>query len=947
MAPALSRGQLVEIFGLKEPALTPAVWQKDGPADDAPQDFNGHQGQLVEWNDETSQWTVATFAAEMVSVAESSLRALTAEDLKDYDITLGPASDTGVMGAEITDALSQKGYALCKLFVAPDDLQEMTATADRCMEEGAFSRLSPELETGYLGKDGRGMTLSVDLDNSDTAQFIRDSPLKIFEDAISTVGTLIRPFVEPELGFDIYSRSSTMMSFPLEEDEDPSAEDIDNEEAASYLAMMWRSKLTILVNAGPGTTTLTLLPKAVADQDLVQPELKMAPGMLAVFCMDRYKFSFRSEGKALSLSAFYLDAPREYVIDNITGDMTFLTGTTTGPSRPKGENIPVVSLGMRYAFGVDEPWKLWVAYAKAGWDTISRHPSTRWDCDTYYEPDGDHADGKSYTCHGGFSDGIELFDCRFFDISPAEAKGMDPTQRQVLEVSYISLQGAGWTKKMLQSKPANIACFVGLDKNEWQQIPKDIAGGFASSSSANAITSNRFNYCMNLKGASMTIDTACSSSLVCTHTGKLYLMHKHYDPCEAAIICGVNLSLSPLTYIGCCGAGMHSHIGRCFTYNFSADGYTRGEATASAGLKLKNFDREEGHYGLLAGSQVNQDGRSASLTAPNGPAQERCAQAVMREVGMKPPEMDACECHGTGTSLGDPIEIGAYRKVMQSTPRHEPIVITSSKSNIGHCEGSAGISGLIKCVLLCLYGEATPNVHLSALNPHLDMAGFPAVISTENHTYRAEASFNGVLSFGFGGTNASATMWGVNQMTSRGIGANKDLYSLFIRKMQDAPAQEVTVIGEDWEDWEMGGPDKDARLGDVFEVELDPDGVVSYWKKDKEVPDLGCSYYLTGTFNDWKYDELESDSSVPGLYHTTLKITSNLEEDFQIVAEQDPSMTFYPVGRTNLKSAPIRGPGETKREKCWVLRGNKGDRYRIEFYRSETGSATVSWMMES
>merc|ERR1719183_1379400 len=178
-------------------------------------------------------------------------------------------------------------------------------------------------------------------------------------------------------------------------------------------------------------------------------------------------------------------------------------------------------------------------------DTITRHPTQRWDCDMYYDPDADQTSGKSYTCHGGFSDGIELFDCRFFDIPPAEAKGMDPTQRQVLEVSYISLAGAGFVKKELMKKPAQIAMFVGLDKNEWNSMPKDISGGFGASSSANAITSNRFSYCMNMKGASMTIDTACSASLVCTHTAKLDLLHKHYDPCVACITTGVNLLLSP------------------------------------------------------------------------------------------------------------------------------------------------------------------------------------------------------------------------------------------------------------------------------------------------------------------------------------------------------------------------------------------------------------------
>merc|ERR1711881_573503 len=130
--------------------------------------------------------------------------------------------------------------------------------------------------------------------------------------------------------------------------------------------------------------------------------------------------------------------------------------------------------------------------------------------------------------------------------------------------------------------------------------------------------------------------------------------------------------------------------------------------------------------------------------------------------------IDTTECHGTGTALGDPIEIGAYRKAMSTVERDTPVVITSSKSNIGHCEGSAGISGFIKCVLMCMHAEGTPNCHLTALNPHLDMEGFPGILLTEGIPCRANASYNGVLSFGFGGTNACAQCWGQNTQTSRG-----------------------------------------------------------------------------------------------------------------------------------------------------------------------------------
>merc|ERR1719355_23464 len=146
---------------------------------------------------------------------------------------------------------------------------------------------------------------------------------------------------------------------------------------------------------------------------------------------------------------------------------------------------------------------------------------------------------------------------------------------------------------------------------------------------------------------------------------------------------------------------MLSHMGHCFTFDSSADGYLRGDGTGAHILKLSN--NPDDRICVLAGSQVNQDGRSASLTAPNGPSQEKCNAAVIKEVGLTPPEIDSTECHGTGTSLGDPIEIGAYQKVLSSVPREEPVFVTTNKSNIGHCEGSAGISGFLKCVLMAMH----------------------------------------------------------------------------------------------------------------------------------------------------------------------------------------------------------------------------------------------------
>eukprot|EP00406_Dinophysis_acuminata_P048654 CAMPEP_0179302604 /NCGR_PEP_ID=MMETSP0797-20121207/48152_1 /TAXON_ID=47934 /ORGANISM="Dinophysis acuminata, Strain DAEP01" /LENGTH=922 /DNA_ID=CAMNT_0021012143 /DNA_START=56 /DNA_END=2824 /DNA_ORIENTATION=- len=909
-------------------------------------EVNGQQGQLTEWSESESKWTVTLFGTDTVVAAADSVKPLAQADIDGFDVVLGPASDLGKIGAGLSDAILRNGCAKCRLFVAPEDLEGMVTTADRCAEEGSFTRLPMELEPGYLGKGTIGKTMTVDFESEDTPNFLKDSPLTVVEDAIASIGSMLQPHCENEMGFDIYSRSTTMLAMPLEGDEESfDAPDLDNEDSASFLAMMWRAKLMITVNVGPGTTTLTLLPKKAGDDS---PVISLAPGTLAVISMDRYKFSNKFDGKALTMSCFYLDAPSSFILDEISGDLSTLTGSNSGPAMPTRNPISCVALSERYAFGVDEPWKLWLAYRWAGWDTIIRHPFQRWDVDWYYEPDADQTSGKSYTCHGGFSDGIELFDCKFFDISPAEARTMDPTQRQVLEVSYTALQGAGWTKKSLQSKPANIAFFVGLDKNEWNSIPKDISGGFGASSSANAITSNRFNYCMNLKGASMTLDTACSSSLVATHTGKLYLLHKDYDACEATIICGVNLSMSIGTYIGCCGAGMHSHLGRCFTYNFSADGYARGEATAATCLKLKNFDPEGGDYAMAAGSQVNQDGRSASLTAPNGPSQERCSEAVLKEIGIEPPEIDTTECHGTGTSLGDPIEIGAYRKVMARVPRKDPVTITSSKSNIGHCEGSAGVSGFTKCVLLCLYGECTPNVHLSCLNPHLDMDGFPGIIMTEGCTYKGDASYNGVLSFGFGGTNACVTCWGVNQITSRGATSNKkDTYSTVLNKIRGAGAQEVTIVGDDWETWEMDLPGKATKPNEAWSVNIQEDGDIMYARKPTVPVTLGDSFDITGSFNDWGFESMEADAGIEGLYSAVIEIGSSGEEVFQVVADENLGSVFYPdEEKCEVKSVEVSGPGAAQRDKAWCIKGEEGDKFRVEFFKTKVDTVSLTWYKE-
>jgi len=934
-------GQLVELTGLPGPIDIPEEWRRPGKPYTGPKELNGARGQIVKWCEDQGHWMVATFDALMVPAKEQNLKSLNFKDVADYDIALGPRSDPTVMGEEITSALVLNGIAVCKLFMSPDDMESMVATADKAIEDGNFVRLPPELESGYLGQDGTGKTMDLDMEDEDLESYIKESPLKMVEDTFSTVGVLLQPYTGDKLGHDVHSRSNTMLCLPFDGDENNfSPPDFENDEAAHFLETMYRAKLMALVNLGPGSGVLTLLSREEGEKT----KLTINPGTMVVLSTT-YKYSYAPEGKSLTMRCWYLGHPQTFEItQHPDADLTQLEEFTErgGTKIPRGDPVAVCAIGTRYGFGAWEPEQFWSLLRHAGADTFIRHPEMRWECDVYYAPDADASTSLSYTSHGGFCDGIELFDNKFFDMSNAEAKSIDPTQRQMLEVSYISLSGAGFHKKQLMGKSMQIAVFAGIDKNEWMTMPKE--AGFATSGSANAITSNRFSYIMNLKGASMTIDTACSASLVCTHTAKLYLLHKAWDPCVAAVSCGINLLLSPISFIGCCASGMLSHKGRSFTYNSSADGYARGESIGSHCIKNEAYDpAEKGHLGMIAGSQVNQDGRSASLTAPNGPSQEKCNLAVLKECGLTSPEVDCTETHGTGTSLGDPIELGAYIKVLSKETRDEPVFVTTSKSNIGHCEGSAGISGFIKCLLMAMHGECCPGQHIKSLNPHIDMTGFPGVLLSEGQPYRFDSSYNGVLSFGFGGTNACVQVWGKNLMTSRAAGS-KDAFKAVLDKIQKAPPQAVTINGEDWEDWEMDGPGKDVEPGQSWDICILSDGTVQYVEREQDVKDLGTFYYITGSFNNWARIPMEQDDLLAGLYSVVVELGNRGEELFQIIADEDEEMTFFPaVAHCHWKSTEVKGPAIAPRDKAWCITGYPGQKIRVEFTKSENNKVSVMW----
>lgn len=417
------------------------------------------------------------------------------------------------------------------------------------------------------------------------------------------------------------------------------------------------------------------------------------------------------------------------------------------------ETVAVVGMGLRFPGGSRNPEEFW-HFLETGGDAITRVPEGRWDLDDLLNPDP-AAPGKMTTPWGGFIEDIDQFDPGFFGISPREARGIDPQQRLVLEVGWEALEDAGIDPSTLRG--GNAGVFVGISGSDYGRLlfkdanRLDLYSGTGASPS---IAASRLSYFLGLRGPSLAVDTACSSSLV---TVDLACKNLKSRACDLALAGGVNLILSPEMTIVFSKAGLMSGDGRCKTFDASADGYVRSEGCGVVVLKRLSSAIKAGDriYGVIRGSHVNQDGQSNGLTVPNGIAQEMLIRSSLKQAGVAPHEVGYAETHGTGTTIGDPIEVGALGKVL-GKGRTSPLVIGSVKTNIGHLEQAAGIAGLIK-VLLSLKNETLPaHLHFNTLNPLISLDEIPAEVPVEQVPWPANAGkrIATVSGFSFGGVNA-------------------------------------------------------------------------------------------------------------------------------------------------------------------------------------------------
>jgi len=462
--------------------------------------------------------------------------------------------------------------------------------------------------------------------------------------------------------------------------------------------------------------------------------------------------------------------------------------------------IAIIGMACRLPGGANSPSALWELLCR-GADTSRPVPPERWPSEDYYDSAASTS-GRTHAKRAHFLDvPVDEFDAPFFGISAKEATAMDPQQRLLLELSWEAFENAGIDPSGLRGSRTGV--FIGISSDDYAQAHRhsgqlDLIDGYSLTGSCFAPCSGRISYTFGLEGPSLAIDTACSSSLVATHLACQSLREGESD---LALAAGVNLILSPVFHIASSKLGTISPDGLCKTFDASADGYGRGEGCGVIVLKRLADAQRDGDQilALIRGSAVNQDGKSNGLTAPNGLAQERVIREALSRANLEPDDISYIEVHGTGTPLGDPIEVEAIGRVMAKRSPDLPVILGTVKTNIGHLEAAAGIAGLIKTVQCLRHGEIPAHLHLDNPSPHIAWGSYPFKVVQEQTAWASHQAPRraGISSFGFSGTNAHLILEEAPAVQRLSSGDGRPM----LLPLSSRTAAGLRDLAAEWRDW--------------------------------------------------------------------------------------------------------------------------------------------------
>lgn len=998
------------------------------------------------------------------------------------DVTLGQLPAEAV-GLEIVKKVASKGF--CVIAPGFED-----GTLEKALEEISefdalqrWYKVNPIVQDGLLGAEGSSSI--AELEPPDLDEEVRGDGeiLTKLDYTITQLGFRMEPHLN-RLGCDMSHRSVAVLHQAGEPDEEPVP--LTEKQVAKWLAQFLRHKVMVTVFLGPTPGTLELKPYETDDTDIL--EIRTVPGTIVVLRPDLLSHKHFSPGRAIVMSSFFLSgqAPKRSAaggtsmippareLDDWTMGrlrelkMQMQEDSPWDPQIPrdwqsamnhlyhKGQMIAVRGTACKVPLFEDPDTFFQVATGAP--DLVVEVPLLRWDHSEVYDPDPDSwRRFKSYCKHASFMDGIELFDCKMFSMSPNEAKSMDPHQRLILEVGYSALYHMGKRKNTLVNSTCGV--YVGCGNLEWSVMPREADfGAFGATGGALSISSGRFSFTLGLKGPSMTLDTEASSGSSSIYLSAESVQRKgRSTPNDFAVAIGAHLVLAALWWPTHCASGWLSAEGRCLTFNASAAGYVRGDGVAAVAVKCLT-ELVDGSYvtndqdpliGSIAGAMMNNNGKGASLAAPHGPAEQEAIAEAIRNASVSPFDVDAVETSGTGAFLADAIEVGSLLRAHRSEDHKEPLVLMAAKSSIGNQIETSGILSFLKSIYSSQWGMVAPNLHLRQANPHMDAFDQPCGFATDCLEYRMQSSFVGIMSRGFGGSNVylltwgqvnvdkvpppappslkdsilywpggggelegdmrpsktytivgSWSLWGVTEpMDVEGdgmysftvtLGENRweqfqiwldgdsarALHPAQAKASKDSPVSgpSAEAAGLNWQidgrgeivgvPAEQGGARLDyhsianadsGQPGDQYRIHLCVAGrwrTVTWEKlqagapKEEAPVSMSGRYFVTGTWNDWSLQDMESDPATGGFFADALLLRNGGE--FQIVRNKDWSQVFYPnkPKATSQDSSEVLGPDDLGHGLNWFLDGKAGDTFRIQFQRSvATGqdAKAVSW----
>mmetsp|Transcript_5295 Transcript_5295/g.12005 ORF Transcript_5295/g.12005 Transcript_5295/m.12005 type:complete len:1212 (-) Transcript_5295:181-3816(-) len=919
----------------------------------------GKTGQTVEWLPEEEKYLVKTFDGEELSVAPARLRPYAAPppEAGGFDLVF-PASQerSEDFTSDLLNVLSKKSYCVVQMSSTPQLRKNAVNEAEDAAE---WIRLAADFEMAFIGRRPKGKKLQWASDDASDSATGTTAAVT----SLNSVGAAVVA-ITPGLGFFSSEMTNVLMTASCSTDEEQTLLEkmekdekkvVDGKEVRDFVGFSSRRKICMMYFVSGSGGTLTFHPRAKSSSDV---EIPCNENNLVVFQNDLMDFTFAPSGKQLAMQAWILrdkfeneggcfrDSFDEEVleaIDNIPAGPIYGDGS---------ETTDIMALAIRGSGEVWSPENYWTVF-NAGTDCGIHCPHERWDNDMYFSDEAFSPPGKCYSKHYGMTNMEQMghFDCDFFGYSQDECMVIDPPARVACEVGYECLHRGGWTKETLKGQ--DLTMVGGYAESEYTQR-FTLAGMWGVRPDARTLSlacaaACRMHYAFGTTGPVGTVETACSSGLTATccvhakmrgHSGDA-LAQTSFKRYIYGLAWAANGYFDPFTTIGFCGAAMLGHYGRCLTFDTTADGYMRAEAQGALYMKI-SMKEDFARLAMMCGSCMNQDGRSASLTAPHGPSQQECIRSCLREGNIQPLDIQFQELHGTGTALGDPIEVGALRATMmtyQGRTREKGLVKTSSKSNHGHGEISAGIVGIIKCVLLGMNAACAANLHLRILNPHIDSNGYPVYFTSEACDQGADTGYNGVSSFGFGGSNARGDVWGRAISGARNTdpkGWEMDMTATRVQRFYevfwyDEPrCAEVSIAETNLADYEG-----DYLTGDPLDCP---------WLE--ETPDL----FVEGSFNGWKKGQRMIQEEDSNEFNFAITLGDTRVEQFRFNINEYPDAAIFPMTKsTSSQETPVLGPGPAPAGQYWVIDGiadgaSQGTVYKITFkYDKETRQKKVSW----